>query len=366
MAEPVKDPRDTDHHPRRRTSLIGHADAERRLLRAYQSGRLHHAWLMAGARGIGKATLAYRFASHALSAPGDRDVFGISLAVADESSAARQIRAMSHPGLLVIRRPWDHPRKRHKSEIPVDEVRRLRGFLTHTADAGSWRVVIVDSADELNASAANALLKSLEEPPARTVFLLVSSQPGRLLATIRSRCRTLRLAPLASDDLAKAARQAFDASDQDQPSPQQWPVLLGLSRGSVRRLLSLHATGGIDLHNRIESVLSGLPDIDWRAAHGLSDELAPVAAEQRFELFFSLFQDRLAETIRERATAPPASGDARTQGARHVSPQQLASLAELWETVARDKGSAVALNLDRKSLILETLARLEAVSQRRP
>ena len=165
-------------HPRETKEVFGHAGAERMLAEALAGGRMHHAWLLAGPQGIGKATLAYRFARAALAAPEERDVFGQSLAVADETSAARQVRALSHPGLLVIRRPYDVKAKRFATSIPVDEVRRLRSFLAHRAAGDGWRVVIVDEANELNVNAANALLKSLEEPPARTVFLLVSSAPG--------------------------------------------------------------------------------------------------------------------------------------------------------------------------------------------
>ena len=159
---------------------------------------MHHAWLLAGREGIGKATFAYRLARHVLARPEERDPFGQSLEVAADSTAARQVAALSHPGLLVLRRPYDTRTKRFGASIPVDEVRRLKSFLGLTAGDGAWRVVIVDAADDLNINAANALLKSLEEPPKRAVFLLVSSEPSRLLPTIRSRSRRLDLAALAA------------------------------------------------------------------------------------------------------------------------------------------------------------------------
>jgi len=174
-------------HPRATARLYGQEIAERTLADAFASGRMHHGWLLSGPEGIGKATLAYRFARFVLADAASRDMFGQSLDAPDDGASARQVRALSHPGLLVIRRAYDTKTKRFPATIPVDDVRRLKTFLGRTSETGAWRVVIVDRADELNISAANALLKSLEEPPPRTIFLLVSSAPGRLLTTIRSR-----------------------------------------------------------------------------------------------------------------------------------------------------------------------------------
>ena len=137
-------------HPRETKVLFGHADAERALAQSFASGRLHHGWMIAGREGIGKATLAYRFARFLLAKPEERDPAHATLHVDEATAAARQVRALSHPGLLLIRRQWDATRKRFGVSIPVDEVRRLRGFLAHTADVGAWRVVIVDTADDLN------------------------------------------------------------------------------------------------------------------------------------------------------------------------------------------------------------------------
>ena len=214
-ARPEADRLEGFPHPRETAKLFGHEPAERALAEALASGRMHHAWLLAGPPGIGKATLAYRLARAALADPSERSA--TDLTVPEDSRAARQVRALSHPGLLVIRRPWDDKAKRFATTIPVDEVRRLRSFLGHSAAEATWRVVIVDDANELNVNAANALLKSLEEPPPRTVFLLVAPAPGRLLPTIRSRCRTLVLAPLEPAALRAAATQALAAADVDAP-----------------------------------------------------------------------------------------------------------------------------------------------------
>ncbi len=185
-----------------------------------------------------------------------RDAVSLS---AKTTSAARQVRALSHPGLLVIRRPYDEKAKRFATGIPVDEVRRLRSFLAHRAVADGWRVVIVDEANELNVNAANALLKSLEEPPARTVFLLVSSAPGRLVPTIRSRCRTLTLQPLDAEALRAATTQALGASETLAPGAAEWAPLERLAEGSVGHLLGLLGSGGIELQERVAKLLALLP-----------------------------------------------------------------------------------------------------------
>jgi len=353
-------------HPRATTRLFGHETAERALADAFASGRMHHGWLLSGPEGIGKATLAYRFARFVLADPASRDMLGGSLDIPDDDPAARQVRALSHPGLLVVRRAYDTKTKRFPTTIAVDEVRRLKTFLGRTSDSGVWRVVIVDRADELNISAANALLKSLEEPPARTIFLLVSSAPGRLLATIRSRVRSLEMAPLSGTPLRQAATRAIVVSGEEieasAPAPSEWDRLERLAGGSVRRLLSLHAARGLALFDRISALVSGLPKVDWAGVHAVGDEITSPAAEQRFELFFELLMDHLARLIRVRA-AGDATSDDWALAERLIGEGRLATWASVWERVAADKADAAALNLDRKSLILETFIRLEAAAR---
>lgn len=360
---PESDRLDGFPHPRNVRHLYGHEHAEAALEAAFAAGRLHHGWLVAGADGIGKATLAYRFAKYVLADPHERTAG--SLDVDPETRAARQVLALSHPGLLVIRRNWDPKTKRFPASIPVDEVRRLKSFLGRTSEAGAWRVVIVDRADELNVAAANALLKSLEEPPPRTVFLLISSAPGRLLVTIRSRVRTLDLAPLSNEPLKKAVIQAFSGSSEDVaravPQPSEWDRLAGLSGGSVRRLLALHAANGLALHDRIAALFSRLPAVDWGTVHTLSDELAGQAADPQFTLFFELLMDTIARIVGAEARGEGSAEDLALAG-RLIGPQKLATWAGLWERVAAARAETVALNLDRKALILDVFARLGAAA----
>lgn len=349
-------------HPRGTRELHGHAAAEQALAQAFAEGRMHHAWLLTGRAGIGKATLAYRLARHVLARPDERDPGGRSLGVPAESTAARQVHALSHPGLLVLRRPYDPKAKRFGASIPIDEVRRLKSFLGLTAGEAAWRVVIVDSADELNLNAANALLKSLEEPPRRALFLLVSSEPSRLLATIRSRCRRLDLQPLDGASLRAAAQAAMAAADVEPPQPAQWDQLERLAEGSVRRALQLAASGGLELYGRIEGIFSQLPKVDWPSAHALVDSLAGSAQEQRYEAFFELFLDKLATLARVRAMSRGAPGDV-ALATRLIPEDRLSAWAGLWETVVREKAEADELNLDRRALILRAVSRLEAAAK---
>lgn len=351
-------------HPRETAELFGQSAAEAALLAAFQSGRMHHGWLLSGPEGVGKATLAYRFARYALTAPDER-ASGPGLTVDLAAPSARQIRVLSHPALLVIRRPWNMQSKRHAATIPVDEVRRLKSFLQLSAEAGDWRVVIVDRAEEMNASAANALLKSLEEPPQRTIFLLVAAEPGRLLPTIHSRCRRLELPALDAADLERAVAGPLAAAGVERPAAAQAEQLAGLARGSVRRTLMLAQGGGIALYERITGLLASLPRLDGEALHKLAETLAPAQAEQDFAMFFALLQDMLGRAVRHGAGRGGAlAGEAamfdRLLGAGMGRAATLARWAELWETIAREKVQVLALNLDRKSFVLETFLRLEA------
>ncbi|MBN9021107.1 MAG: DNA polymerase III subunit delta', partial [Rhizobiales bacterium] len=225
----------------------GAPGAEAALLDAYRGGRMHHAWLIGGAKGIGKATLAYRFARFALANPDPRSAAvaaATDLSVPEAGPAFRKVAGRAHPNLLTLERPWDDKNKRFKTELPVDEVRKTVGFFGSTGGEGGWRIAVVDPADEMNPSAANALLKILEEPPARSLFLVISHTPGRLLPTIRSRCRRLDLVPLDPEAIVAAIREngSIAAGDDD------IRLAAMLAEGSLRRAILLLEQDGIDTY----------------------------------------------------------------------------------------------------------------------
>jgi DNA polymerase-3 subunit delta' len=343
-------------HPRETLDLFGHKSAQSMLTRAFARGHMHHAWLICGGVGIGKATLAYHLARYVLADPAERGVE--SLAVAPTSTTARQVLALSHSGLLVLRRPYDPRSKKFVSVITVDEVRRLRSFLGLTAGDRAWRVAIVDSANELNTNAANALLKSLEEPPPRTLFVLLASEPGALLPTIRSRCRRVELSTLARDDLREAARAALRAAGKEMPKSDQWMRVEALADGSVRRALQLVTAGGLESYDVIARILRGLPEIDWPAVHVLADSLAAAGREQQFEAFIDLLLDTLGRLMRDRTRSAGGPADA-DLSARLISTGRLPDWAETWVAILRERTETDLLNLDRKALLLRILNRLQ-------
>ncbi len=361
-APPEADRREPFPHPRMTARLFGHERAAAELAGGAADGRLHHGWLITGREGIGKATLAYQFAIWLLARPVDRHT-DYALAVGPDAPAARQVRAMSHSGVLTLRRTWDPKTKRFTSVVTVDEVRRLRNFLGHTMGGDGWRVVIVDPADDLNPAAANALLKSLEEPPPQTVFLLLAAEPGRLLPTIRSRCRLLALDPLPDPVLWSAVVAACSAAGVDPPDEAARGRLAVLARGSAGRFLTLAASGGLATDDAVRRALQLLPKVDWPAAHAIAEEMAGAAGEARLEQFYELLLDLLARLVRARAGGPADAADS-ALAARVIPDGALATFADLWEIIGREKAEAQALNLDRKTLVLGTFARLEAAARR--
>jgi DNA polymerase-3 subunit delta' len=258
--------------PRTNSFLYGHADAEHTLLDAYRSGRLPHAWLIAGPLGIGKATLAYRMARFVLSHPDPNSpsvATAASLAVDADEPVARRIAVQAHGALLVLERTINEKTGKLRQDVQVDDVRRTVSFFGSTAAEEGWRIVVVDSVDELNPNGANALLKVLEEPPRRSLLLLVSHSTARVLPTIRSRCRVLMLRPLSAEDVAHAAAAAIggDASD---------PGVIAAAaaaEGSVRRVLALLDRNTLDLRNRIVSLLDRLPAVEPQGMHMIGDRL---------------------------------------------------------------------------------------------
>lgn len=329
----IFDPRDTPLHPRRREFLIGHAAAEARLKQAFAAGRMHHAWLISGPRGIGKATLAYRMARHML-----RD--------------DQLIAAGTHPDLLVIERPVNPDRKlaseqdgrmvyRLRAETTAEAARKAGEFFSLTAASGGWRVAIVDAADDLNEEAANALLKTLEEPPRNAVFFLISHAPGRLLPTIRSRCTRLTLSPLADADVAVTLGRLMGA---DGPGQDDLANAAALAQGSPGRALDILNSGGAALFSQFLGAVAGLPRLDRAQALELADQVQGRVDPDSFRLFCELMAAHVADRARDLALrGHPAAG----------------SWAEAVAQIGHSLRVANALNLDRRQVILDALAAME-------
>jgi DNA polymerase-3 subunit delta' len=226
-------------------------------------------------------------------------------------------------------------------------------------------VVIVDRADELNQNAANALLKALEEPPPKTLFLLISSAEGRLPVTIRSRARTLRVSPLGEEDLRRAVEAAL-ARDGHEADANTLATALALSQGSVRRALELVLSEGIELYGEIVAALAALPEIDGPRLHRQVERLAVPTESERLDLYLALLLGLIERLIRFTATGEGATKEEEKLAKRLISPANLADWAEAWEAIAEAKTEASALNLDRSLLLLESWFRLQHLVREHP
>ena len=347
-------------HPRETMRVHGHARARATLLDALRSGRMHHAWLFAGPPGIGKATLAYAFARALLAeAPsgGLLDAPPPTLDLSPDHPVARRVAALSEPRLLLLRRAWDDQAKRLKTVITVDETRRLSSFFHLSATDGGRRVVIVDPADEMNESAANALLKLLEEPPSGAVLILISHAPSRLLPTIRSRCRELRLFPLAPDDLDAAV------TDAGLPDAGNAAALAELAQGSVGEAARLLADDGLELYAEIAALIAGAPELDRPRALRLADAAAARGADARRALTVRLMHLALARLARHGAGAPPAAeaapDEARMLARLSPDPDAARAWADLHATLTARSGHALAVNIDPASVVLDMVLRID-------
>lgn len=367
-ALPESDRLDGAPHPRDAAHLFGHGAPEAEFLTAATSGRLPHGWLLTGPKGVGKATFAWRAARFLLATPPPEEdgMFGAppppeTLDIATEHPVARRMAALSEPGLFLLRRPVDEKdQKRLKTVITVDEVRGLKGFFQMSA--GDYRrVVIVDSADEMNASAANALLKELEEPPEGAVLFLISHRPSGLLPTIRSRCRTLRFNPLGDADLASALMQAG-------AEPPEGVALATLAHGSVGAAIALAEQGGPQLYADIAKLLGTLPNMDRQLALRLAEATAGKANEARFTLTLSLLDTALARAARVGATGQMpdeiTKGEAAMLQRLAPSPYHAREWASLAQSLTARARRGKAVNLDPASLVFDIFLDLDRMAAR--
>lgn len=349
-------------HPRHATTLFGQHAAEEAFLGAARSERLHHAWLIVGPRGIGKATLAWRIARWLLSGGERASPDGAqALDVGREHPVARRIAALSEPGLFLLRRGWDDRGDRPKTVITVDEVRRLGAFLSMSRPDGGRRIVIVDAADEMNQNAANALLKILEEPPRDTVMLLVCHRPRALLPTIRSRCRILRCDPLGPEDLARALTAAGIDSGGDAA------LLSELAGGSVGEAARMAQIDGADIYRAVTRLLASMPLLDRPAALALAEAGAGRTNEVRLDATLRMFDAALSRLARRGAGVPTSElldGEAETAARLVPTPWAAKVWAELQLELSARARHARAVNLDPASLILDMVLKANETAAR--
>lgn len=354
------DPRDNHH-------LIGHDSAERAFLDAWNSGRLAHAWLLSGPKGIGKATLAYRIARFVLAGGGEGGgLFGggpESLALRPDHPVSRRISAGGHADLKVVERGFaDDKKVKLRTEIVIDDVRGIGGFMALTPAEGGWRVVIIDAADDMNRNAANAVLKVLEEPPRNALMLLLSHSPGRLLPTIRSRCRRLALKPLAEEQVARLL-----ADYRPDLAPDDLTALARLGEGSIGKALSLAGEGGLDLYRELIALLSRLPKLDVPELHAFADRVARPDAEAAWRTVTELLGWWLARLVRAggrqgRGMSEVVAGEGALMG-RLLGSADLERWLEVWEKVTALFARTDAVNLDRKQAMLTAFLAIERLAR---
>lgn len=352
--------------PWRNDRLIGHDQAEKTMLAAQQSGRLHHAWLLTGPRGIGKATLAWRFARFLLAGQDQGGLFGggpETLDVSMDAPGRHLIDARSHPDLYHLRRSLNHDTGRIRAEIAVDDVRGLGEFMHMTPAMGKWRVAIIDSADEMNRNSANAVLKILEEPPPNAVLLIVSHAPGRLLPTIRSRCRRLALQPLHDDTVVTLlGDHAPETKDEERRA------LARLAEGSIGRALELSGAGSLDLYREMVEVLATLPDLDMPRLHTFAERFAKRGEEANadWRALNYLFDGWLKSLMRQAALAAESAPVVPSESGLRGRLLEVAGL-DRWmaasEEVALLFARADAVNLDRKQTVMGSFLKLQSATR---
>lgn len=326
-------------HPRDVWNYEGGEAVETAFLDALGRGRLHHAWLLTGPEGVGKATFAYRAARRLLGAKPDQER-GL-LGASPNDPVSRQVAAQSHPDLMVLERDLGDGKARRN--ITVDEARRLPEFFANTPASAPYRVAIIDAIDDMNVNAANAVLKTLEEPPARGVLFLVSHAPGRLLPTIRSRCRKLTFSPWEEGRVAALLEERMGLSDTDASR------LAHLSGGAPGRALAMAVEGALDADRTAHEILRQLPKTDDAALLALAERFRGAEGARRFEQLF----DRLADQVREMAL----------RSAREGHMDGLDRWSAVWERLVALPSQAEAINLDRADIFWTTIAELRAAAR---
>jgi DNA polymerase-3 subunit delta' len=321
----------TTNEPGHNPHLIGHDEAMRQVAEAFAAGRMHHAWLITGIEGVGKATLAHHIAHHLLS-NGQNPIGKLDL----NHKVAKLVTAGTHPDMVTIARARDEKTGELRSVIVVEDALKVATFLRKTSTHGGWRVVIVDEAHMLNRFGQNAILKILEEPPPRVVIILTVTTAGALLPTIRSRCRLLPLAPLSpaamTAILSKTSGVENTAINR----------LIELSNGSIGFALKMLQTEAVTLYDELINILTASPP-DLQRLHRLADQISRKADTQSYDVVITLFQDHMRRQARHAAVT---SGGIR--------------LLQILDKVNEILAQADTSSLDRKLAFINAISAMRA------
>jgi DNA polymerase III subunit delta' len=350
-------------HPRETQVLFGHSGPEAELLRSFSTGKLHHAWMLTGPKGVGKATFAWRASRFLLATPeSDGGLFAApppeTLDIPPDHPIARRLLQRAEPRHFHLRRGPNDKETALSQVISVEEVRKMKSFFALSAADGGRRTAIIDALDEMNPAAANALLKLLEEPPENVTFFLIAHQPARLLPTIRSRCRELRFTPLGAQDLADALTQA--GGDVD---PGDRVALAELSGGSVGEAFRLANLDGLKLYAALIRLFATLPRLDRPQALALADLAGARGAGETFDLLVTLVDLCLARLARHGATGqtPPEAAPGEVPLVQRLAPTPVAARAwaDLAQSLSLRARRGKAVNLDPTALLMDMLLKVD-------
>src|SRR5579883_3091625 len=336
-------------HPRLHHELFGHSAAEATFLGAFQAGALHHAWLLTGEKGIGKATFAYRAARFLLSrsvreSGTEEEPPGLDLPPAHPVS--RQIEAGAHSSLFVL---GDAESTRSSSSISVDAVRKLRSFMGLTS-TNAWRVMIVDPANDLTIASANALLKAIEEPPPRSVFFLISHGAAAVMPTIRSRCVRLSFRPLELPSFERAVLAACRRGKLPAPGRNYIVKLHAACSGSPGRAVEYIAGGLLSLAEKIDRILGTLPKVDYLLVHELIQSVTGAKNPETFSQVCDLIERRIEERAKQTAGASSA-------------PEEAVTWAVLWRSLRERRSELELLNLDKGAFLMSAFSDMETAAR---
>ena len=330
--------------PASQARLVGHEQAREQVLRAFAGGRPHHAWLISGAPGVGKATLAWHLARLLLAFPGESIAEAPVEGVVADHPVFHQLAAGAHPDFFLLRRSRDK-KGRLRARMAVEDARALGHFLSLKAGLGGRRVVVVDVADEMNRETANAILKVLEEPPEETFFFLLAHAPGRLLPTIRSRCLHVPLSALSSEQV-RAALEGLEALEE--VAPERLEAAIAQSAGAPGRALDLATSGAPELWREVERVLAAGPGEPGAARQAVFGRVAQALGQKQARADFPLFCELMEQWLHRRMQEAARAG--------HTA--QAARLADVLADMRERLGALEAVNLDRRQFVVGVLGRV--------
>ena len=358
--------------PRTMPFCLGHTAQEKQCLNMLISGKMPHALMLTGLKGIGKATFAHRLAKYLLAHadlqhdPNQNALFDgnetpsnmpLNLDTPAGHQAVRLYLNGAHPDCKTVERAYDDAKNKYKDAVDVAEIRKIAPFLRMSASDGGWRIVIVDDADTMNRSAQNALLKVLEEPPKKTLIMLVAHRPGRLIATIHSRVQRLNFTPLVDADIAHLLSMA-----EDKPDADQMTALVSMAQGSVGNALTFWEQGGIESLSAALEILQAYPRFDWSSLHKKIDPMTRAGQDQTYRLFQTLlcriFFDLTSVKARNKPL-PHYLADHKF-AAKMLDDRTIKDLAHLSSALQEHFDKSNFANLDKKQTLLHAISLIAA------